>query len=81
MARSDEGNEFWVDPAEAAEVKPRVQVRYLNHPGMPLWMGAGYDGTLRTLSVSQARGSTIFRIPDDDWIAVVRAAKANGGLG
>lgn len=72
---------FWVDPADGERIEPRVRVQYEVTDVLPLWMGEGDDGVLSTLSVSRARGGTVFHVSEQEWAAVRFAADAGEGSG
>jgi hypothetical protein len=72
----DAANPYWVTPPPAAETKPRVRVRYDVPPGLPLWLDE-HDDVLGQLSVSRAKGGTVFNLTEEQWDTVVELA---GGL-
>ena len=76
-SRPDSDNPFWVAAPSSEDVEPRVDVRYLLLPNLPLWYGGGADDVLEDLSVFRARGGTVFNVTADQWSRVVEAA---GGL-
>lgn len=72
---SDSENLFWVTPPDADNTEERVQVRYVLWPGLPLWLNE--HDALNSLSISRARGGTVFRVTPEQYQAVTTAA---GGL-
>ena len=83
----DSANPFWVKRPEP-KMEPRVLVRYAVPPGLPLWL-AEHDDVLGQLSVSRAKGGTVFNVTEEQWNAVVTLAgglpmttvRASGSLG
>jgi hypothetical protein len=69
--QSDGGNRFWVNPDDAAVEEERVLVRYVRAPGLPLWLDGPADLVLRDLSVCRASGGTVFRVPPEQWAALL----------
>ncbi len=67
---SDADNPYWLEPPVSEE---RVLVRYCTAPALPLWLGDTHDAILRDLSVSKARGGTVFHITDDQWDQITAA--------
>ena len=75
QVRGDADNPYWIVPDDSPA--PRVQVRYVRSPNLPLWIGGEQSALLEELSVARARGGTDFTVSPDQWDAVVKAA---GGL-
>jgi len=67
----DDDNPYWVITPPPGQVEPRVLVRYVRPPGLPLWEP---DPTLESLSVSRARGGTVFHVTAEQWDALVEHA-------
>ena len=70
---SDHENPYWVKPPVAAEIEPRVRVRYVVPPNLPLWFEDN-KSLLSGLSISKARGGTVFNVTPVQWSEVVEAA-------
>jgi predicted RNA-binding protein with PUA-like domain len=66
-------NRFLVDSNAGHTSEPRVRVRYICPPLLPLWLGDAMEPVLERLSVSRARG-TVFRVTEEQWEEVVEAA-------
>jgi hypothetical protein len=71
----DSENPFWVDRPKP-KVEPRVRVRYVVSRGLPVWLDE-HEGVLGQLSISRAKGGTVFNVTEEQWDAVVELA---GGL-
>ena len=67
--RSDANNPYWTTPDRT--VSPRVPVRYVVPPGLPLFLGDDGSGPVRALSVSRARGGTVFNVSEGQWRALI----------
>jgi hypothetical protein len=52
----------------------RVLLRYVRAPNLPLWHGEAPNSVLEDLSVSRAKGGTVFEVTPIQWDAVVEAA-------
>ncbi len=70
----DSANPYWIAPPTPGQVEDRVRLRYALPPGLPLRYGGGPGDMLATLSVSRARGGTVFRVTPEQWDAVLAAA-------
>jgi hypothetical protein len=68
----DSGNPYWVEP-QAPKIEARVRVRYVTPPGVPLWLDQ-HEATLGDLSITAARGGTVFNVRPEQWDAVVALA-------
>jgi hypothetical protein len=68
-----QGNHFLVDSGSGHTSEPRVRIRYICPPRLPLWVGDAMEPVLERLSVSRARG-TVFRVTEEQWDEVVEAA-------
>jgi hypothetical protein len=67
--RTDAANPYWVKRREATATTERVVVRYI--PLLePLWMRGPQRKMLARLSVSRARGGTIFHVKPRQWKSV-----------
>ena len=64
---------FLIDSSSGQTLEPRVRVRYVCPPRLPLWVGDAMESVLERLSVSRARG-TVFRVTEEQWEEVVEAA-------
>ncbi len=73
LPRPDHSNQYWTDRSEAAKVQTRVEVRYVLSPRLPLWLGDPGSEVLEDLSVSRARGGTVFKVTPEQWDAVAAA--------
>ena len=71
--RSDAGNPYWVNPRDGTQVTDRIDLRYIPIR-KPLWMGGRHDNVLASLSVSRARGGTVFNLTQDQWKTVASLA-------
>jgi hypothetical protein len=71
--RSDEGNPYWMEPAGARTVEARVRLRYHVPPRAPLWIDQ-HAKVLSKLSVANATGGSLFRVPAPLWSEVVAEA-------
>lgn len=66
--------------APASELNPayppaeRVRIRYVLSPNLPLWVGGPADDVLNQLSVSKARGGSVFNVSPEQFQAVLEAA-------
>ena len=69
---TDADNEFWA-VAPPKEPEPRMKVRYVILPGLPLWLDGPADAVLRDLSVSRGQG-TLFNVTPEQWVALVEMA-------
>ena len=68
MELRDEDDPYWLGrgrplPATA----PRVRVRYVRPPRLPLWYGEHPTSIVNDLSVSRSHGGTAFRVSEDQW--------------
>jgi predicted RNA-binding protein with PUA-like domain len=66
-------SQFLVNSSSGQTPEPRVQVRYICPPLLPLWIGDAMEPVLERLSVSRARG-TVFKVTEEQWEEVVEAA-------
>jgi hypothetical protein len=65
---ADSGNPYWVNPAQGDVPYPRVWVKYILPPGVPLWIDDSETGDfLKTLSVAKAQGGTVFYLTEAQW--------------
>jgi hypothetical protein len=71
---SDADNPYWVRPPAPDDVEERVLIRYVVPPGLPLLTRGEPDPVLDALSVSRARGGTVFAVTPGQWTALVAAA-------
>jgi hypothetical protein len=63
---------FWnIEPPHAPE--PRVRIKFVRSPRLPLWIDSPHGRLLKQLTVSRGQG-TVFRIPAQQWKRIVRAA-------
>jgi hypothetical protein len=70
----DANNGFWVDRSSGRTMEPRVRVRYVLPPLLPLWLGdPAAPSVLEKLTVSRAQG-TVFKVTEEQWEEVVEAA-------
>lgn len=68
----DSDNPYWAEPQEP-KLEPRVRVRYVHLDRLPLWLGT-HDEVLSQLSVSRAKGGTVFNVTDEQWDLVIELA-------
>ena len=61
---ADLDNPFWVDAERATQVEPRVRVRYVLPPNVPLWLP---HPLLDDFNAAKAHGGTVFVIDDSEW--------------
>lgn len=66
-------NHFLVDSSLGHSPEPRVRIRYVCPPRLPLRIGDAMEPVLERLSVSRARG-TVFRVTEEQWEEVIEAA-------
>jgi predicted RNA-binding protein with PUA-like domain len=71
---ADAENPFWIDRARAEAEEERVRIRYVVSLKRPLWPGELGNEFLQELSVTQARGGTVFRVTPEQWTQVLAAA-------
>jgi hypothetical protein len=57
---------YWVDRPPAAPQRC-AWVRYHQSHGLPLWLNEDQTGLLSKLSVSRARGGSVFQMSPDQW--------------
>jgi len=62
-----------VDSNEGASIEERVTVRYVPL-SEPLWIGGPHEQIVAPLSVSRARGGTVFHVTPDQWEALAAFA-------
>jgi HNH endonuclease/EVE domain len=70
--RSDAGNPYWLNTADAEKTCMRVGVHYIPL-SESLWVGGPQHDLIDSLSVSRARGGTVFYITPDQWQAITSA--------
>ena len=63
---ADAENPCWVDTADGRAERQRVGVQYLRLKS-PLWVGGVADPLLKRLSISRARGGTVFHVSTKEW--------------
>jgi hypothetical protein len=61
---------YWINELSGDE--PRVRVRYILPPGLPLLEQA--HGELLDIAAARARGGTVFALTEPEWDALVEAA-------
>lgn len=69
----DSANPYWVVPPSPDQVEPRVAVRYVVPPRLPLWFD-DHPQLLESLSVARARGGTVFKLTREQWDEVFALA-------
>jgi hypothetical protein len=62
---------YWIDPAGSTP-EERVGIPIVRLP-QPMWLDGLHDAALRQLSVSRARGGTVFRASTEQWSALLEA--------
>jgi 5-methylcytosine-specific restriction protein A len=67
----DGDNPYWVESPPPDQLRERVLVRYVVPEQLPLWEP---DPVLEGVSVSRARGGTVFRVAPEQWDALVDRA-------
>lgn len=67
----DPNRAYWVDPHQIDEPVPRVTVRYLVPPTLPLWENEQTLPVLGQLTVSRATGGTVFIVTPEQWAQVM----------
>jgi hypothetical protein len=73
--RSDEENQYWINPEDGITIHARVPVRYSLSSGLPLWVDDTARGKfLQSLSVAKAYGGTIFRVSHKEWNQIIEFA-------
>lgn len=70
--QGDADNPYWIVPNESPA--PRIEVRYVRAPRLPLWIGGVQSEVLEGLAVARARGGTLFSVSPSQWDAIVEAA-------
>lgn len=60
--------------AHLAQPAPRVRVRYVALPRVPLLEDGDPESPVSALSVVRATGGSVFRVPSDVWLRLVTAA-------
>jgi HNH endonuclease len=58
---------------DGTEITNRIDLRYIRIP-RPLWMGGRHDNVIASLSVSRARGGTVFNLTEKQWESVASLA-------
>ena len=71
--RADSANRFWVTPPASDELEERVAVRYVVPHGLPILSDGASNAVLDQLSVSRARGGTVFNVSAEQWQHVLAA--------
>lgn len=71
--RADVGNRYWIDPADIATVRNRVDLRYILMPGLPLWLDEHPD-PLESLAAVCTASQTAVRVSPEQWNTAVTAA-------
>jgi hypothetical protein len=70
---ADELNPYWVDGAPQSDVAARVPVHYYTSDALPLWQNdSRATALLESLSVSRARGGSIFRVESAQWAQLTK---------
>ena len=69
---ADIGNPYWVDQTSGEHIEERVLIQYFRLEHGPLWIDQ--HPTLGSLSVSRARGGTVFNVSAEEWGRVVELA-------
>jgi hypothetical protein len=68
----DPDNPYWINPKEGRASEPRVLVRYAITPQFPIWLGdPATDPLLLPLSVSRAKGGSVFHVTRPQWEALM----------
>lgn len=63
--RTDPHPEHWIDPSEADTLEPRVDVRYVLPPNVPLCFEE--SELLQGMKPAKAQGGTVFSIEEEEW--------------
>lgn len=71
--RNDAGNAYWIDRERQQAVMDRVDVRYYQSPGLPLWLEDDHMGLLQDLSVVNAHGGSVFKVTPEQWDRILTA--------
>jgi hypothetical protein len=71
--RHDAGSPYWIGAGAGATPEPRVLVRYVHAPQLPLWLGE-HRSLLADLSVARATGGSVFKVTESQWRVVAAAA-------
>ena len=59
---------YWIGDAEPlAEAAPRVLIRYVKNPSLPLWLTTDRGSVVGELSVARAQGGPAFHMADAQW--------------
>ncbi len=67
---ADSQNPYWLRPPTSSDSEERVRLRYVRSPALPLWVHE-HPSLLGVLSVSRARGGTVFEIAPGEWDAIL----------
>jgi len=65
-------DEYWTFPMEKGR-EPRVKIRVVLPPSLPLWVENDTSGVLRSLAVSRATGGTVHKVTSQQWRALLDA--------
>jgi hypothetical protein len=71
---SGANNPYWVTAPGEDQLEERVRIRYIKPGGLPIWCTESRGGFLNDLSVSRARGGTVFAVTPEQWEALVQVA-------
>lgn len=62
-----EPSAYWITSSVPDKSKPRVRVRFVLSPALPLWMGGPAHDILTSLTVRRAVSGTVFKITPEQW--------------
>jgi len=71
----DSADAFWLVEAPLGPQR-RVRFRFLDAPGLPLWLGGEASDVLSQLTVSRAQGNKLYKIDDALWTRLLGLATA-----
>src|SRR5262249_3540032 len=63
----DADDPYWVKHPAPDQIEPRALVRFVLSPSLPLWYDESSRSLLDRLSVSRARGGSVFRVSAAEW--------------
>jgi len=68
---TDISNPYWVNHVASNQLEPRVIIRYISHPFLPIWLNSRTEKLLLKLSVARATGGTIFKVDERVWFEIL----------
>lgn len=71
---TDSENPYWKNPTDGLSPEERVRVSYVTVPSLPLRYGSAQWDVLNELSISRARGGTVFKVETETWKKLISSA-------